>query len=655
MAALEQTETPAHNPNDHRKRTILVVEDEAIVAEDVRASLEEAGYRVPAIAANRATALENVARERPDLILLDIMLAGGDDGIGVAEEIHAHDDVPVVYLTAYSDDALVRRAAATGPYGYLLKPFNDRELHATVETALHHHQMEEALRRNEAQFRQLFEDAPLPYHSLDEEGRILAVNQAWLDTLGYEREEVLGRPVADFIVPDDLPILADRFPRFKSEGRVCDVEYRLRRHDGRPVAICLSGVIAKDVEGHFRRTHCIFQDITERKRREEAAVKQRNLESLGLLAGGIAHDFNNLLTGITGNVELAETLLHEDGDQAADCLAAAREIALRTRELTRELLTFSSGGAPTRSVDSVAPLLHEASTFVVAGGRIECTVRIDDDLWPAYFDAEQINQVVYNLLINAVEAMDGAGTITLGADNFTVEEASPLPLAPGRYVRITIADTGRGIPPDRLVKIFDPYYTDKEMGEADGGGLGLAVCHSVLQRHGGYIDVESEVGVGTAFHLYIPVAPPEGDAHLPAPTTARKAPAPTGRGRILVMDDEEMVRDISHEMLTHAGHRVEVVCDGGEALARYKQTRTAGDPFDLVILDLSIRGGMGGEETIKRLREVDPQVRAVVMSGYSNDPIMADCARYGFEAALAKPFTMATLRATVETLLSGTP
>jgi len=641
------------SPDGRRQQTILVVEDEAIVAEDVRASLEEAGYRVSAVASNRQTALENVACERPDLILLDIMLAGGDDGIGVADAIHAHDDVPVVYLTAYSDDALVQRAKATAPYGFLLKPFNEHELHATVEMALYRHQMEEAQRRNEAQFRRLFEDAPLPYHSLDEEGRILVVNQAWLDTLGYPRAEVIGRPVADFIVTEDLPILAERFPRFKKEGRVCDVEYRLRRRDGEMITISLNGMIAKDMEGEFRRTHCIFQDVTARKRREAATMKQRNLESLGLLAGGIAHDFNNLLTGLFGNIELAESLLTEDSAQATTCLEEAKEIATRARELTRELLTFGSGGAPVRKAGSLAPLLREAATFVVAGGNVDCDLSIDETLWPAYFDADQINQVIYNILINAVEAMDGGGTITLGAENIEVREGSPLPLASGRYVRVTVADDGGGIPPDRLAKIFDPYYTDKEMGEARGAGLGLAVCHSVLQRHGGYIDVESEVGVGTTFHLYIPVATPDVGETQPTPGAHGEAGPATVHGRILVMDDEEMIREISHQMLTHVGQTVEVVCDGAEALAAYQRASAAGDPFDLVILDLTIRGGMGGEETIKRLRELDPQVRAMVMSGYSNDPIMAKFQQHGFDAALPKPFSMTTLQEAVESLLTG--
>ncbi len=655
MTALERIHASTGSESRRRKQTVLVVEDEVIVAEDLRASLEEAGYRVSAVAYSRASALENVARERPDLILLDIMLAGGNNGIEVAETIRARDDVPVVYLTAYSDDTLIQQAKETAPYGFLLKPFNERELHATVEMALYRHQLEEALRRNEARFRRLFEDAPLPYHSLDGEGRLLAVNQAWLDTLGYTRDEVIGRPMAEFMVAEDLPILAERFPRFKEEGRVTDVEYHLRRRDGKAITISLNGMISKDVEGEFQRTHCIFQDVTERKRREEAAVKMRNLESLGLLAGGIAHDFNNLLTGIFGNVELAESLLEEGDARAATCLREAKEIAERARDLTLELLTFSSGGAPVRRAGDLAPLLRGAAAFVVDGGNIDCNLDIDDALWPAYFDADQINQVIYNLLINAVEAMDGSGTVTLGAENISVEEGSPLPLASGQYVRITIADDGCGIPPNRMGKIFDPYFTDKETNETRGAGLGLAVCHSVLQRHGGYIDVESEVGVGTTFHLYIPVAPPEANAPHAAPAATKASTSTAAHGRILVMDDEEMIQEISHEMLTHVGHAVEVVAEGGEALAAYQRARAAGDPFDIVILDLTIRGGMGGEETLKRLRELDPQVRAVVMSGYSNDPIMADYQRYGFTGALAKPFTMAALRKTVESLLLGNP
>ncbi len=632
-----------------------MVEDEAIVAEDVRASLLDAGYRVPAAEASRTGTLESVEEHHPDLILLDIMLAGGDDGIATAEALRDRYDVPVIYLTAYSDTSVVERAKQTAPYGFLLKPFNERELHATVKMALFRHKMERAVRRNEAQFRQLFDDAPLPYHSLDTEGRLLAVNQAWLDALGYARDEVIGRPISDFLVAEDLPVLRDRFPRFKEAGRVCDVEFRLRRRDGGVLTISLNGVIAKDVEGRFRRTHCIFQDVTERKRREAEAIRLRNLESLGLLAGGIAHDFNNLLTGLFGKVELAESLLAAEPARARQCLEEAKQVAARARELTHELLTFGSGGAPVRRAAPLAPLLQEAATFVTAGGAIDCEVRIEGALWLAHFDEEQIRQVVYNLLTNAMEAMGDSGTLTLAADNFTAAESSPLPLAPGRYVRVTVADDGAGIPGDRLAKIFDPYFTDKEMGETRGTGLGLAVCHSVLQRHGGHIDVESQVGVGTTFHLYIPVAPSEGEPRDRLPATRAEARPPTTRGRILVMDDEEIIRDISLQILTHAGHTVEAVCDGAEALAEYQRARAAGRPFDLVILDLSIRGGMGGQETIKRLRAIDPEVRAVVMSGYANDPVMANHEDHGFDLALSKPFSMTDLSDAVEALLQGEP
>jgi len=653
MAAPEPTDPATITPNQRRTPTILVVEDEAIVAADVRASLEAAGYRISSVEATGDGALASVTRERPDLVLLDVMLAGGDSGIDLAATIHTRDDVPVVYLTAFSDAAVVERAKQTAPYGFLLKPFNERELHATVEMALYRHHLEEAMRRHEAQFRQLFDHAPLPYHSLAANGKILVVNQAWLDALGYRRDEVLGRPLADFVVTADLPILQDRFPRFKKEERVYDVEFHLRQRNGGVIAITLNGVIAKDVEGRFNRTHCIFQDVSERRRREAAAVRQRNLESLGLLGGGIAHDFNNLLTSILGNVELAESLVANDPSQARACLVEAKKIALGARSLTGELLTFSNGGAPVKRTGSLAPLLREASTFVVAGGNLACDLQIDPALWPADFDTEQINQVLFNLLTNAVEAMECGGTITLGAANVTVEATSSLPLGGGPYVRITVADQGPGIAPDRLAKIFDPYYTDKGLGEAHGAGLGLAVCHSVVTRHGGAIDVQSELGVGTTFHLYLPAANLHGCAAGATPTARRAATPAIAHGRILVMDDEQMIRDITHQMLTRAGHTVEVVADGREAIAQVQRARSAGAPFDLVILDLSICGGMGGKETIRRLREIEPQLTALVMSGYSNDPIMADYERHGFAGALIKPFAMDTLRAAVESLLHG--
>jgi PAS domain S-box-containing protein len=390
-------------------------------------------------------------------------------------------------------------------------------------------------------------------------------------------------------------------------------------------------------------TVVIVRDVTERKKIEEELLKARKLESIGLLAGGIAHDFNNILMGIIGNLSVAKTLA-TPGDHLSEMVIAAERAALRARDLTQQLLTFAKGGAPIKKTTSILEIIRESVDFALRGSNVRCQFSIPDTLWPVDVDEAQMSQVISNLIINADQSMPQGGTIRLQAENITVSANDPLSRRPGQYVQITIQDQGTGIPPDHLPKIFDPYFTTKQKGT----GLGLATAYSIITKHDGYIAVESELGVGTRFTLCLPAV--VGQVR---PKKEMPPPAAVQKGRVLVMDDEEIIRDVTGKMLTRLGYEAMFARDGMEAIEAYWKAHTAGVPFDIVIMDLTIPGGMGGKEAIQRLREVDPQVKAIVSSGYSNDPVMANFAHYGFVDVMAKPYKIQDLSQVLHRVLKG--
>lgn len=370
------------------------------------------------------------------------------------------------------------------------------------------------------------------------------------------------------------------------------------------------------------------KDVTEKKRTEEEIIKAQKIDSLGILAGGIAHDFNNLLTGILGNITLAQKFLDQE-DKAYERLDAAAKASLRAQDLTRQLLTFSRGGAPIKKIASISELLRDSVAFALRGSNVNCEFHFADELWPIEIDEGQIHQVVNNLVINAVQAMPEGGTLEVRAVNMVVSKTQGLPLGAGRYVKISVTDDGPGIPQEHMGKIFDPYFTTKKKGS----GLGLATCYSVIKKHDGYINAKSEVGTGTSFFFYLPAL-----VKFSAAKDSEEECRPPAKGRILVMEDEELVRDLASELLRVLGYEAGFAKDGTETIAVYENALRSGRPFDAVIMDLTIPGGMGGKETILRLLRIDPAVKAIVSSGYSNDPVMAEHEFHGFKGVLPKPY-----------------
>jgi len=408
--------------------------------------------------------------------------------------------------------------------------------------------------------------------------------------------------------------------------------------DGRQITLLTSKVPLRDEDDRIIGILGSYEDITERKWTEQELLKTKKLEALGLLAGGIAHDFNNILMVILGNISFAQMGLAPE-EKAYERLSIAENAALKAKDLTRQFLTFSQGGAPIKSPVATASLVKSYGTFAMSGANATIGYTIPDDLWHIEADEGQIGQVLTNILLNADQAMPEGGTIKIQCENAVVDEEHSLPLASGNYVKITIQDQGSGISKENLGRIFDPYFTTKESGR----GLGLASAYAIMKKHAGHITVTSTMGAGTTFTLYIPAA-----TRRTAPLQAEKPQPSMDAKKILIMDDDEALIKVVQDMLEENGHQVAFALDGTEALSRYADARQAAEPFDLVIMDLTIPGGMGGKDAIRKLLELDPQAKVIVSSGYSQDPVMADYKRYGFKGVIAKPYRLADLQAQLQ-------
>ena len=380
----------------------------------------------------------------------------------------------------------------------------------------------------------------------------------------------------------------------------------------------------------------VFRDISDRKKMEEELLKVSKLESLGVLAGGIAHDFNNLLTGITGNISYAKFIMAEDSP-AQDALNTAEEIVFKAKDLTSQFRTFSGGGAPVKKTVYVSDTIKPAVDFVLRGSKVRASYEINDELWPAEIDEGQIKQLITNLVINAVQAMPGGGNLLIRASNELIDATNSLNIPAGKYLKISFKDEGDGIAPENIAKIFDPYFSTRQ----SGSGLGLTASYSIARKHGGIITAESLRRQGATFNVLLPVSLKN--------ETARGAAEPqkfikSHHGhKILVMDDESIVREVTANLLKHLGYRVHTVKNGSEALSTYKEAAGAGRPFDALILDLIVPGDLGGAEVVKKLKDAGAAPRAIAASGFSNEMVMSKFEKYGFCAMISKPYKIKEL------------
>lgn len=479
----------------------------------------------------------------------------------------------------------------------------------------------------------------------DIEGRVVLVNREAERLLGWTQEDSAGRPSSDIFrivhqkTRDAMP---DPIHRVITTGAGVELSRQtvLIAKDGTERLITDSAAPIRDAESRIIGAVLVFRDITEKQKMEEERVKAMKLESVGILAGGIAHDFNNILTAILGNISLARVESRDSGSSTLnDMLERSEKACLRARDLTQQLLTFSRGGVPVRQVASIRELIRESAEFVVRGSKVRCEFLLHEQLWSVDVDRGQINQVIHNLALNAVQAMPEGGVLVVEAHNENLATDNVYGLRAGHYVKLTFRDQGIGITPEVLPKIFDPYFTTKPTGS----GLGLAMCYSIVKSHDGHITLESKPGRGTSFYVYLPAS--DEQAH----GTAEENPAWSAvEGRVLIMDDEPEIRSLLVRIMRGLGFRAEAVASGEAAVVAFRNAFHAGDPFSLVIMDLTIPGAMGGRDAIRHLRDVDPNVKAIVASGYFNDPVMADYKKFGFTGVIAKPFNLDEIRQLVQ-------
>jgi PAS domain S-box-containing protein len=483
----------------------------------------------------------------------------------------------------------------------------------------------------------------------DATGNVVLINRVAEALSGWSETEAIGKPLTDVFRTENErtgepgpELVRSVLERGQVMGLASHTALLSRQGDSRPITDSAAPIL--DGAGSIVGVVLAFQDVSEQRKLEEETSRANKLEALGLLAGGIGHDFNNLLTAIMGNIVLAR-LEAEASSELAEVLGEAERAATRARGLTQQLLTFAKGGAPVRQAVPLAELLAESAKFALRGSRLRGEFDLPSDVWPVDVDEGQISQVIQNLAINADEASPDGGTLRLSLRNVVVAADEVPPLAPGRYVLLSVADHGTGIPPQYMDKVFDPYFTTKQKGS----GLGLATTYAIVKRHDGHITVASQLGAGTTFNVYLPAA----HGLLASSGEEVGAGGVAGGGRILLMDDEEVVRRVARKMLGHLGYQVDLAPDGSEAIAMYQQAKEEGRPYAAVVMDLTVPAGMGGREAVARLRLLDPEVRAIVSSGFSNDPVMAEFRDHGFSGVIGKPYRLEELSSALRRAIGG--
>jgi two-component system cell cycle sensor histidine kinase/response regulator CckA len=614
---------------------ILLVEDHPASRRNLQKLIERRGHEVVAVASAEEAEVELKTQAFPFLIL-DWMLPG-KSGVDLCCELRqkaSGDEMFILLVTARADTADLEQALEAGANDYLTKPL-DLDL-LNVRLCVAERQIRELTERNLARaalqesaraMKNILENTTDAFFAVDHEWKFTYVNPEAEAITRRNREDIIGRT------------LWEVFP--KLIGTAFDANYRKVMTEQVATEFEASNASGKRwFEVHAYPSNggvsAFFRDVTERKRNEEQRLTKSKLESLGTLAGGIAHDLNNILTVISGNIGLAQIEAPAAAGSLLSFLSKAGQAAQHAAHLSSQLLTFSKGGAPQKKVSGIGDLLTQSAEFALHGSSLRVDIDIGVDLWKAEIDAAQIEQVINALLLNAREAMARGGTVRVRARNVEVtEDGNPL-LPAGRYVKVTVADRGTGISEDLQSKIFDPYFTTKPSAT----GLGLAISYSIVKKHGGLLHLEQTSAEGSTFAFYVRAADRNAVA---TEAQAKERVFHFNHQRVLVMDDEDAIRELTSQLLGTLGYEVTAVPDGLEAVRVYERALRHGEHYQAVILDATVRGGMGGVATIERLRGMDPNVNAIICSGYSDEAALSEFLAYGFRGALPKPFTRSEL------------
>jgi len=591
---------------------IVVVEDEAIVAMDIAATLRRFGYEVVAVIDSGAAAIDTVATATPDLVLMDIRLSGPMDGIEAAARIRERFDIPVVFLTAHADEATVGRSAAAAAYGYVLKPFDEGELHRAIDLALTRHRAEQDERWDSEERMRLLIDAVHDYAIivLDLDGRVASWNTGAERMTGYTAEEIVGKPIATLYPETERDVVEPPVLTGSSEQEA----WRVRKDGARFLAQIVRSPIVERT-GRVSANATVMRDVTERRRLEAHVLEAEKLDNLGRLAGGIAHDFNNMLMVIFSR---SETLARAIGETqpARRYVDDIRSAAMKSRDLTQQLLAAARRQVLQPQVTDVNEIVSSAVRLLASSIGEDIFMRTDlaSELWPVFVDPGKLHQVLMNLALNARDAMQNGGALTIETRNFraTPSYVRQHPqLAEGDYVLLVVSDTGYGIPPDIRARIFDPFFSTK----AAGTGLGLAVVKGIVEQTGGQVWLYSEVNQGTTFKIFLPRLRDAAERERPRPETEM---IEHGSETILLVEDEALLRTIIGETLEEHGYRVLSAATPDEALAL---SGTFAEEIDLLLTDV-IMPGMNGRALAERITAQRPTIRVLFMSGYTDNAIV---------------------------------
>ncbi len=633
------------------KALILIVEDDRIVARDIQNRLKNLGFEVTASVSSGEEAIIRAKEDLPDLVLMDIVLKGEMDGIEAAEIIRSRFDIPIIFLTAHADEERFERAKLTIPFGYVLKPFQDRNLKITIEMALYaakvnakRKQAEEALRGSEDKLDAIFSSVHTGLIIIDVESHtIVDANPYAVSLLGVSADKIAGKVCHEYICPAE----AGKCPITDLGQTVVNSESVLLSIDGERIPI-LKSVTALDM-GDKKYLIESFVDISESKKAEEekkrleAQLQQvQKMESIGTLAGGIAHNFNNLLMGIIGDASLMLDETHKDHPNYI-ALKNIEEQVKNGSKLTHQLLGFARKGKYIVKPLNLSHLVQNTSdTFGITKKEIRVHQDFAEALLAIKIDQGQIEQVLLNLYVNAADAMPGGGDLYLKTMNVTDKDMTDklYEPKPGNYVLLTIRDTGVGMDKETMERIFEPFFSTKEF--AEGTGLGLASVYGTIKGHGGYIDVSSEKDNGTTFSIYLPATEEKAKGKKKQPGELKK-----GKERILFVDDEDMVLNVIGKMLIKMGYDALSANNGQKALDLYKENQ---GKIDLVLLDM-VMPDMGGGETYDRLKDINPDIKVLLASGYSIEGQATEIINRGCNGFIQKPFNMSGLSQKIRAVL----